>query len=57
MSDNHNYKVWSVWYDGGDEANSYYLTYNQAEDLAFELEQDGYEVTIIDMSVQALQNS
>jgi hypothetical protein len=45
-----NKKVWSVWYDGGDEANSFYLTYFQAKSLADVLTDEGYKVEIRDMS-------
>jgi len=34
-------KVWSVWVDGS-EVNNYYLTYQDASDLADEYIEDGY---------------
>ena len=40
-------KKFVVWVDGV-EVNDYYLTKKQAEDLAFEYEEDGYDDVVIE---------
>ncbi len=41
---NNKYTVWV----GGTEVNDYYLTKQQAENLAFEYEQQGYDDVIVE---------
>lgn len=41
-----NEAVYSVFYKNGDEANDFFLTWDEALSLAEELEEDGYEVTV-----------
>lgn len=40
-------KNYSVWV-GGVEVNDYYLTKNEADNLAFEYKKDGYDDVIIE---------
>lgn len=40
-------KKYSVWV-GGSEVNDYYLTKEQAEDLAEEYKEDGYDDVVIE---------
>lgn len=40
-------KEYTVWV-GGTEVNNYYLTKKEAENLAFEYEDDGYDDIIIE---------
>jgi len=40
-------RIYSVWV-GGAEVNDYYLTHEQAKNLAFEYETDGYDDVAIE---------
>lgn len=40
-------KLYTVWV-GGTEVNDYYLTKEQADNLAFEYEVDGYDDVIVE---------
>ena len=47
MSRLHNYSVWV----GGVEVNDYYLTHEQAKNLAFEYKADGYDDVVITQEI------
>ena len=42
--------IYSVWIEDSLEANSHYLTLDEAKELQYELKLDGYNSEIVDMT-------